>query len=107
MSTQPLCYLSGGVVFKDIALRGGARECGFIFVIRLMSAYVSVAILARGECPEPHGREACVFFKAARVGSFENHCQGFLCNGSPNVHEVFLEANLVTVGLFYTRVAGK
>ena len=57
--------------------------------------------------PEPHGGEAGVFLEAGGVGAGENHGEGFLGDGGPDLLQVFLERDGLAAGLLHAGIAGE
>jgi len=55
--------------------------------------------------PHPHGRQTSVFLEPRRIGPGEDHGEGLLANGGPDMLEVFLERDGLAAGLLHPRVA--
>ena len=67
----------------------------FIRVIRVTRGSISGF-----ERPEPHGGETGIFLEAGGVGAREDHGEGLLGDGGPDLLQVFLERDGLAAGHF-------
>ncbi len=99
VDSESLGDLAGGVEFQHKAADLGRL---FSFVVVLIGFFATASSgrsipirvwQCRAQGPEPHGREAGIRFKASGVGVFEDHREGFVRDGGPDVLQVFAERN--------------
>ena len=98
-SKKPLIF-SGFSIFLGLFLLSFVLSVGML---------VSVTTCGGGgsERPEPHGREPGVRFQPGGVGVLEDHRQGFVRDGGPDVLQVFAERDNIAVRFLDPAVAAE
>jgi hypothetical protein len=110
VDAEPLCDLAGGIEFQDEAADFGWLFFLFVFRVSvvLVGRDLSVGVRRSGaEGPKPHGREACVWFKTSGVGVLEDHREGLIRDGGPDVLQVVTERDNVAVRFLDPAVAAE